>query len=198
MIKTSKSPISRYEFIKDRARGLIGEKTAESFLKKELQFEVLNVSDKSREFDFIIKDVTRECKDSSTKTVKSLLKSKFKESFKFGNKKEVTVEVKYDITAARTKNLFIEVFFNVDKTEAGALFKCKADILMWVIPQEEKYKILIFKRADLIAWIFKHLFCTKELKLKVPGVSPYARGVVIPINKISKDPVCIGNYDFSL
>jgi hypothetical protein len=128
-----------------------------------------------------------------------LLKKIFKDSFGYSDKDELTVEVKFDEAAARYGNLFVEIFFDVDTGSPGTLFKCKADLLVWVIPARKKFRVYLFKRPEFLAWAFHYLYEKKgKLKYKTPGISPHARGIPLPVKEAAKSFACLGVFDFEL
>lgn len=198
MARRKRRPISHRDFVRDLGRGAVGEDIACSFFLKEFGIISKNVSERNPDFDIILYDLDEELLNKPKVVPKKLLKKVFKD-FGFHNKEELTVEVKFDEAAARYKNFFIEVFFNVEDGSPGSLLKCKSDLIVWVVPNGKKHKIYMFNRAGFLAWFFEYIFENrKSLKLKTPGISPMARGIAVPIELAKESFSCLGVFDFRL
>jgi hypothetical protein len=185
--------ISHKDFVRDLARGSIGEDIAEVFFEREFDIRVENKSIRNPDWDLIVVGVSDDL-IKKPKRFKERHVKKFKK--KFGE----TVEVKFDEAASRHKNLFVEVLFDADRGVAGTTTKCKADLLAWVVPTgRRKFKVYLLKRPEFLAWLMLYfLENKKKLKLKVPGISPKARGVPVPIKDIVDSFACLGEYTFKL
>lgn len=199
MPKRKRSVISHYDFVRDLGRGAIGEDVVEVFFKKEFGLIADNVSKNNPDFDLVITKLDPKLARRRKVVPARLLKKIFKDSFGYSNKKEITVEVKFDEAAARYSNIFVEIFFNIDSGSPGTMFKCKADLLAWVIPARKKFKIYLIKRPEFLAWVFDYMFTSKKrLEYKTPGISPHARGVVIPIKEVASSVACVGEFELKL
>lgn len=194
-----KRVISHRDFVRDLGRGALGEDIVEAFFRDEFGLQAKNVSDNNPDYDIVIDDICEDLKKGKKVAPGRLLKKVFRDSFGITKKKEVSVEVKFDEAAARYKNFFFEIFFNIDTGSPGTIFKCKADLIVWVVPLRKRFKVYVFKRSELLAWLFEYLFHNKKnLKYKTPGISPYARGVAIPIKAVSVSAACVGVFDYKL
>ena len=192
----ARRPISHRDFVRDLARGTEGEEIVEEFLLEEFGLVSENVSQNNPDFDILITGVCTKWAKSKGVVSKKLFKKILKDGFGFRNKNELSVEVKYDQAASRSGNIFIELFFDITEGKPGTVFKCKADIVCWVIPRARKKKsIYLFKRAEMLAWLFEYMRENK-IKLKTPGVSPYARGMAVPVKEIADGFACLGEYTF--
>jgi hypothetical protein len=130
---------------------------------------------------------------------KKLLRKIFKDAFGYRGKDEITVEVKFDEAAARHRNFFIEVFFDVDTGSPGTTFKCKADVIAWVVPRKKYFKVYLFKRPEFLAWFMDYVFTKKrKVSYKTPGISPQARGIPVPIKEAITSFACLGEYEYKL
>lgn len=191
-----KGPIKHRDFVRDLARGAVGEDLIVDFFKQEFGLLAENVSTRNPDYDLIIKSVDRSLLKRNV-IGDSLLKKIFREALDCPRREVLTVEVKYDEAAARYKNFFVEMFFNIDTGSPGAVFKCKADIIAWVVPGKRGvYNIYLIKRAEFLAWLFEYIFTNKKIQLKTPGISPFARGIAIPISEMGKSFACIGLFKF--
>jgi len=194
-----KQVISHKDFIRDLGRGAIGEDVTESFFCKEFGLVASNVSERNPDFDMIISDITPELKKKKKVVPAKMLRKIFKDAFGIIKRKEVTVEVKFDEAAARYKNFFFEIFFNIETGKPGTMFNCKADLIVWVVPARRKFNIYLFKRAELLAWLYDYVFQSqKKIKYKIPGVSPYARGVALPIATVIESTACLGVFEYKI
>ena len=189
----SKRVISHRDFVRDLDRGAVGEDVAEEFFKREYNVLLTNVSGSNRHWDFEVLDLVEDVKNQR-KVVKDKLLKKFKKSF------GTTIEVKYDEAAARYGNFFIELLFDIENDTAGAITTCKADLIVWVVPAKKGwYKLYLCKRAEFISWLIMYVLTNKDkVKLKVPGISPRARGIPIPIKDIKESYGFLGDFDFRI
>lgn len=195
----SKRVISHQDFVRDLGRGALGEDIVEVFLQREFGVVAENVSQRNPDYDLKITALDPKLAKQRNVVPKTLLKKIFKDSFKCPNRNQVTVEVKYDEAASRYNNFFLEIFFDVDTGCPGTTFKCKADIVAWVVPARKRFKIYLFKRPEFLAWLFHYMFENKKtLKYKTPNISPQARGIVVPISAAVESPACLGTFDFKL
>lgn len=195
----TKPIISHRDFVRDLGRGALGEDVVEVFFKEEFGVIAENVSDRNPDFDLAISELDPELAKQRRVVPGKLLKKIFRDSFGYRGKERVTVEVKYDEAAARYKNFFIEVFFDVDTGSPGTVFKCKADLIAWVVPAKKKFKIYLFKRPEFLAWFFQYIFENKKkLQYKTPNISPQARGIAVPIKALASSFACLGVFDFRL
>jgi hypothetical protein len=191
--------ISHRDFVKDLARGAVGEEVVEKFLREEFGLIAKNVSEKNPDFDLIIDELDPEFLESKKVVPKKLLKKIFRDAFGFDRRSLLTVEVKFDAAAAKYDNFFIETTFDIDNNVPGTIFKCKADLIIWLVPKSSKqFKVYIFKRPELLSWLFQYIFVDKKIKLKVPGKSPFARGIAISIDMLKKSFACLGEFDYTL
>lgn len=201
-IKLSKRKrvISHKDFVRDLGRGSIGEGVAEAFFSKEFGVIAKNVSERNPDYDLIIEELDPELATRPKVVPAKLLKKIFKDSFGYTKKAKISVEVKFDEAAARYGNIFIEVFFDVETGSPGTVFKCKADLIAWVIPDKRRnFRIYLFKRPELLAWVFHLVFTSKKkFEYKTPGISPHARGIAIPIEKAAESPACVGTFNFKI
>lgn len=189
--------ISHHDFVRDLARGAVGEDIVVDFFKEEFGLLAENVSTRNSDYDLIIQQVVKPLTKGRNVVPDELLKKIFREALSSPRREELTVEVKLDQAAAKYKNFFIELTFDVNTGSPGALFKCKADIIAWVVPYKRgKYKIYLFKRPELLTWMFDYVFSNKKLQLKTPGISPFARGMAVPIEELEESFACIGCFDF--
>lgn len=186
-----KGVIRHSDFVRDMDRGAIGEDVAEEFFRKEYNVILKNVSKDCRYWDFEV-DKIDESVSKYKKAAKTKLLKKFKKTF------GETIEVKYDEAAARYKNFFIEIMFDEERDVAGTTTNCKADTIVWVIPQRKgRYKLFIFKRSEFVAWLIMYVLNNKKkIKLKTPSISPRARGIAIPIKEMVKSFGFLGDYNF--
>lgn len=194
-----KQVISHHDFVRDLRRGARGEDVAQDFFEDEFGVIAENVSKRNPDFDLKITEIlpTKSTKKKSAAVNKKALKKIFKDSFGYSRKDDITIEVKYDEAAARYKNFFIEMFFNIDDGTPGTTFKCKADVLIWIVPLRKHHKIYLFKRPEFLAWIFDYMLTNKKkLKYKVPGISPHARGIPVPIKEIADSFACLGEFEY--
>ena len=190
-----KQVISHYDFVRDLRRGHKGEEIVEDFFKKEFGLIAENVSERNPDFDLNISQLVKP-KRTDAASLKAL-KRVFKDAFGISRRDHITIEVKYDEAAARYKNFFIEMFFDYRDGNPGTTFKCKADLTVWVVPLRGKNKVYIFKRPEFLAYLMDHIMTsTKKLKYKTPGISPYARGVPIPIKDVAESYACLGVFEF--
>lgn len=195
----NKRVISARDFARDLGRGALGEDIAEAFFRDEFGVVAENVSDNNPDYDMIISDITPELKKGRKVIPSKLLKKVFRDSFGYSNKDKVTVEVKFDEAAARYRNIFVEIFFNFDSGSPGTMFKCKADLLVWVVPLKRRFKIYVIKRAEFLSWLFDYVFSSeKKLNYKTPGISPYARGLAIPMKSVADSCACVGVFEYKL
>jgi len=189
--------ISHRDFARDLGRGALGEDIAEAFFQKQLGLEAENVSEKNPDYDMAISRLSSPGKLSEGAQKRAFRKA-IKKTFGYTGKDRITVEVKFDEAAARYKNLFIEIFFDIETGSPGTTFKCKADILAWIIPARKKFKIYLLKRPEFLAWVFQYMFTNKKIKYKTPGISPYARGIAVPIDLIAASYACVGEFEYKL
>lgn len=189
--------IDHRDFVRDLGRGAHGEDIVDLFFQEEFGVEVRNVTKQKVGWDFEVDKWTKKELDK-TKAARRKKLNKFKKVF--GNfKTPLSVEVKFDEAAARYKNIFIELLFDVKKGAAGAVMNCKADVFVWVIPDgRKKYKILLLKRPEFLAWLMGYVLEKDDIKIKTPSVSPYARGLAIPVKEIEESFSCLGVYEFTL
>jgi hypothetical protein len=198
MAKRKRPVISHRDFVRDLGRGALGEDVAEVFFKSEFGVIAENVSEKNPDYDLKISKLDP-CLAKRPRVVPAkLLRKIFRDSFGYSNKKELTVEVKFDEAAARYGNIFIEIFFDIDTGSPGTVFKCKADLLAWVIPARKKFKIYLIKRPEFLAWLFGYIFADDSLEYKTPGISPHARGIALPIKEMVNSPACLGEFELKL
>jgi hypothetical protein len=176
----------------------VGEDIAEVFLQNHFGLNVRNVSKRNADYDLEIFGVSKEEAKKRKTTPDKMRKKLYKELYGCARKEILTVEVKFDEAAARYGNIFVEIFFDEEKGVPGTAFKCKADLLVWVIPGKKKFDIYILKRAELLAWLFQYILKNKKTKLKTPGISPQARGLPVPIKEIKKSFACSGEFEFNL
>lgn len=195
-----KPPINHYDFVRDLVRGQKGEEIAIQFFREEFGLACKNLSDRNPSFDLLIDELDPKLTAGKKVAPKKLLKKIFREVFKYSRKDEITVEVKFDMAAAKYKNFFLEVFFNIEEGVAGGIFKCKADILTWIIPNKggKSVKIYLFKRPEFLAWLFNYIFTNKDIKLKTPRISPFTRGVAVPVNLLKGSFACVGEFDYEI
>lgn len=199
MAKAKRRVISHYDFVRDLGRGALGEDIAEIFLQREFGVIADNVSERNPDFDLLINHLDPALSRKPRVVPKKLLRKIFKDSFGIVNRDEITVEVKFDEAAARYGNLFIEVFFDIRCGSPGALFKCKADLFVWIVPAKKKFMIYVLKRPELLAWVFQYMFDNKnKISYKVPNISPYARGIPVPVKAVAASPACVGTFEFNL
>lgn len=190
--------ISHTDFVRDLGRGALGEDVVEVFFRHEFGVVARNVSKNNPDYDMIVDDIVPALKKKRGVVPKKLLRKIFKESFGYTGKDSVTVEVKFDEAAARYKNFFFEIFFDVETGSPGTIFKCKADLIVWVVPSKAKFKVYIFRRAELLAWLFDHVFNVEVVEYKIPAVSPYARGLPISIKLLADSAACIGEFEYKI
>jgi len=183
--------IKHRDFVRDLDRGAVGEDVIEEFFKKEYNVILKSVSDKNRYWDFEVVGLD-ETVSKYKKATKTKLLKKFKKNF------GTTIEVKFDEAAEKYKRFFIELLFDVEKDVAGAIANCKSDLITWVVPQRKgRYKVYLFKRAELISWLIIYaLESGSKMKLRTPGISPRARGIAIPITDITKAYGFLGEFNF--
>lgn len=194
-----KGPINYWDFTRDLERGAVGEELVVDFLDEEFGLQADNVSTKNSDYDLIIKKLSSSLAKQKNVVPKSLLKKIFKEAFDISKRESVTIEVKYDEAAARYKNLFIELFFNIETGSPGTIFKCKADLIAWVVPEKSRRnKVILLKRPEFLAWLFDYIYTNKNIEFKTPGVSPFARGIAVPISAIKECFACLGEFDYKL
>lgn len=192
-----KQVISHYDFVRDLRRGARGEDIVEDFFKEEFGIIAENVSDRNPDFDLCISDLVPKDTKKTPAASRKALKRIFKDAFGISRRDFVTVEVKYDEAAARYKNFFIEMFFHHEQGTPGTTFKCKADLIVWVVPLRGKNKIYVFKRPEFLAWIMDFIISSpKRLKYKTPGISPCARGIPIPIKDVAESYACLGVFEY--
>lgn len=194
--------IDHRHFVRDLERGAKGEKIVEDFFKEEFGLLAENVSKGNSDYDLKVSTICKDLEKSSNVVPSKLFKKILRDSLSYNKKKSVTIEVKYDEAAAKYRNFFIELIFDIEKNVPGALFKCKADLVVWVVPDKNKRKktakIYLFKRPELISWLFQYVHGEKKVTFKTPSISPYARGLTVPISKLTKSFACVGEYDFKL
>ena len=197
---SKKRVISHRDFVRDLGRGARGEDIVEVFLQGEFGIIPDNVSERNPDYDLIIKKIDPEAFPGKKVVPKKLLRKIFRDSFGFYRKDTLTVEVKFDEAAARYKNIFLEVYFNYEDGTPGTIFKCKADVIAWVVPaKNKKFKIHLLDRAKFLAWFHNYtLTHRKKLEYKVPGISPMARGIAVPLVEVVESVACIGVYEFKL
>lgn len=193
-----KGVISHQDFVRDLGRGAVGEGVAEAFFSQEFGVVAENVSKRNPDYDLIISSLEPELAKKPKVVPALLLKKIFKDNFGYTKKANLTVEVKYDAAAARYGNIFVELFFDIETGSPGTTFKCKSDLVVWVVPvRSREFKVYLFKRPELLAWLFHYVLTSKKpLKYKVPAISPQARGLPIPIAKITSGFACLGEFDF--
>jgi len=188
--------INHHDFIRDLVRGAVGEDIVEAFLKEEFGLLPHNVSTKNSDYDLLVDKIDPALKKRNVVEAK-LLKKILREAFDVRRDK-MSVEVKYDEAAARYKNIFVELFFDINTGVPGTIFKCTSDIIAWVIPARAKrYKIYLLKRPAFLAWLFEYIYTNREIKLKTPAISPLARGIAVPITAVEDSFACLGVWDFT-
>jgi hypothetical protein len=195
-----KPPINHYDFVRDLVRGQKGEEIAIQFFREELGLTCTNLSDRNPDFDLLIDALDPKLTEGKKIVPQKLLKKIFREAFRYSRKEEITVEVKFDMAAAKYKNIFLEVIFNIEEGVPGGMFKCKADILAWIVPNAggDSVKIYLFKRPELLAWLFLYIFENKDVKLKTPAISPFTKGVAVPIKIIKESFACVGEFNYKI
>lgn len=195
-----KQVISHHDFVRDLRRGARGEDVAQDFFEDQFGVIAENVSKRNPDFDLKITELIPKLSKKRSDTVnKKALKKIFKDAFGYSRKDDITVEVKFDEAAARYKNFFIEMYFNIDDGTPGATFKCKADLYVWIVPLRKHHKIYLFKRPEFLAWIFDYMLTNKKiLKYKTPAISPHARGIPIPIREIADSYACLGEFEYKV
>lgn len=192
-----KPVISHHDFVRDLRRGHKGEEIVEDFFKEEFGLIAENVSNRNPDFDLCISELIPSKQKKTEAASKKALKRIFKDAFDISRRDFITVEVKYDEAAARYKNFFIELFFDYRTGNPGTTFKCKADLIVWVVPMRGKSKVYVLKRPELLAFIFDYVVTApKKIKYKTPGISPYARGLPIPIKEMADSYACLGVFEF--
>lgn len=192
-----KQIISHYDFVRDLRRGARGEDIVEDFFKEKFGIIAANVSDRNPDFDLCVSELAPKKVKKTAAASKKALKRIFKDAFGISRRDSITIEVKYDEAAARYKNFFIEMFFNHEDGTPGNIFKCKADLMVWVVPMRGKSKIYVFKKPEFVAWIMDYIIChPKRLKYKTPGISPYARGIPVPIKDVADSYACLGVFEY--
>lgn len=193
--------INPRDFARDLGRGALGEDIVVKFFLREYSVIARNVSDHNPDYDLLIDALAAEVAQQEKIDPEKLLQ-KFFRGLGFPKHKVLSVEVKLDEAAARYRNFFIEIFFDVERGVPGGFFKCKADLMAWVVPVRSaggKFKIYLFNRASLLAWVFKYLLeHPGAVPFKTPGISPNARGVAIPIAIAEKSPACLGVFDYDI
>ncbi len=195
--KKRKGVISHYDFVRDLARGAVGEDLIVEFFKDEFGLCAENVSTRNPDFDLIVEKLDPSLSKKKNVVADALFKKILREALDCPRRDFVTIEVKLDAAAAKYKNFFVEVFFDISTGSPGNVFKCKADIIAWVVPGAKgKYKIFLLKRPEFLAWFFDYVF-SRKIKLKTPAISPQARGVAIPIADVKESFACIGEFDYS-
>jgi hypothetical protein len=105
--------ISHKHFVRDLARGAVGEEVVESFFLEQFGLCSRNVSEKNPDYDLVLDSVSKEMVGPKV-VPKKLLKKIFKDVFGYTSKKELSVEVKLDEAAAK---LFYTVMFSKKKLE---------------------------------------------------------------------------------
>lgn len=197
MASTKRGVISHRDFIRDLGRGAVGEDIAEAFFLEEFGLTTKNVSDRNPDFDLLLCGLDESVTKQRGVVPDKMLKKIFKD-LGFPSKDEITVEVKFDEAAAKYKNFFIEIYYNIETGVPGNIFKSKCDLIVWIVPGKKRsYHLYIFNRAFLLAWIFNYLLEHKKgVKFKSPAISPYARGVPVPITLVQDSPACLGSYVF--
>lgn len=194
--KKRRRVISHYDFVRDLARGAVGEDVVVDFFKYQFGLRAENVSTRNPDYDLIVEEVDPALSKKRNVVADALLKKILREALSCPRRDFITVEVKLDAAAAKYKNFFIEVLFDVSTGSPGNMFKCKADIIAWVVPGKRgNYKIYLLKRPEFLAWFFDYVF-SRKIRLKTPAISPLARGVAVPISAIVNSPACIGQFDF--
>lgn len=198
----SKKPVINYhDFMRDLKRGKEGEQIVQVFCKESFGLTCVDLSNKNPDFDLIIRQEDGIIGYEDENLNKKEYKRAIKKVFKYSRKKDITIEVKFDKVALKYSNFFLEVFFNIETGCAGGMFKSKADILAWVLPTNKEggeYKIFFFKRPELLAWLLSYVYTDRKVKFKTPRISPYARGVAVPIKLLENSVACIGVYDYSV
>ena len=192
--------ISHYDFVRDLGRGAKGEAIVEAFFKKEFGLIAKNVSEKNPDYDMILDEVDPHLAGQPKVVPKKLLKKIFKDSFGYSKKTQLTVEVKFDEAAAKYGNFFFEALFDAEAGNPGGIFKCKADLFVWLVPNKGRnYKVYVFRRAEMLAWLFDYVMGhQKTLEYKTPAISPYTRGLAIPIKEAVKGFGCLDVFDFTI
>jgi hypothetical protein len=187
----AKRVISHKDFVRDLGRGAVGEDVVEEFFKKEFQVVLKNTGAHTKGWDFELDGVVETAAKLPKVDEKKLL-AKFKKHL------GETIEVKYDEAAAKYGNFFIEFLFDEETGKAGAIPNCKADLIVWVVPSKKgKFKVYLFKRAELLAWLFVYVLeRQKKLEVKSPAISPRAKGIVIPIKDAIEGFSCLGEFTF--
>lgn len=194
--KARVSVISHRDFVRDLARGAVGEDVVVDFFKEEFGLCAENVSTRNPDYDLIVQKLDPSLSKKRNVVADTLLKKILREALNCPRKEELTIEVKLDVAAAKYKNFFVEVFFDEETGSPGTIFKCKADVIAWVVPEKRgRYTIYLLKRSEFLAWFFEYVF-TKKIKLKIPSISPQARGVAIPISAVKSSFALIGAYQF--
>lgn len=188
--------ISHKDFVRDLARGAVGEDVIVDFFKEEFGLCAENVSTRNPDYDLIVQKLDPSLSKKRNVIADTLLKKILREALDCPRRDEITIEVKLDVAAAKYKNFFVEVFFDIATGSPGNVFKCKADVIAWVIPARRgKYTIYLLKRPEFLAWFFEYVF-SRKIKLKTPSISPQARGVAIPISAVKNSFALIGEYEF--
>jgi hypothetical protein len=194
--KKASNVISHRDFVRDLARGAVGEDVVVEFFKDQFGLCAENVSTRNPDYDLIVQSLDPSLSKKRNVVSETLLKKILREALDCPRRDAVTVEVKLDVAAAKYKNFFVEVFFDIATGSPGTIFKCKADVIAWVVPGKRgKYTIYLIKRPEFLAWFFEYI-SSKKVKLKTPSISPQARGVAIPISAVKNSFALIGAYEY--
>lgn len=168
-----------------------GEEPVKAFLKQHFGITTRNVGKQHIGWDLEVVGVDKKFL-KGTKRNPATIKKKFIN--KFGR----TFEVKRDKASDRTNNFFYEVWSNLRVHNPGCLQASKADVIVIV----RKKEFIFIDRGYLLSWIMYQLYhdspmskrwkrktCrrVKEVEMKNSPISPYVRGILIPIEDIKNE-----------
>ena len=116
-----------------------------------------------------------------------------------------TFEVKRDFVSDKTGNFYFEVWSHITAGNTGCMYHSKADTLILV----RKKEFIFLDRAAFLRWITEELYFDskmsagwkklstekpKKLSMRSVGISPNARGILIPMADIKESDACIGVF----
>lgn len=95
-----------------------------------------------------------------------------------------TVEYKFDIVAARTRNAFVEITSNVEENRPGWANKCQADQIAYLVGENQ---IFLFSpktlRERLNIWF--ELFPGNVITKRFKNNSWHTKGLLLPLNVLA-------------
>lgn len=141
---------TRTQFVKDMDRGNEGEIKVKKYIYEKYGIKSIITDEEDSKREHIdIRILKKEHQEVDNKIYSDFI-------HKYGYK----IEVKYDQTANRTGNIYLEIWSNVriNPPNAGAISQCRGHSIWYVLDE----KFLVFDRAALLSCLFTHFYFNTE------------------------------------